>query len=329
MYIYRKDGQREETFPRREWNRVKFPHTVRVDVAGRVWAAGLMMWPWDDGVYGPVLKALNESMTPPVRARACHAQGEGGGGGVRAACVGRGALPARALVPSVGHMPHRPHSPAPHSHHPPACLLACPPAPVPAGPPLTQTAIEVYGLTSDASSRNSPFVREQRERWFEQHAGQEPSREMLASTGTRYALLPMATFPFPFTCAWPLFDLTGDGHLIAACYDSDELVVYRAYDEGGAPPARDAAASALGDAPAAGWELRDSLQEVARIARPYGIEAIGALTMDPSGRAFALLDRTRKRVYAAAWPLREDELRGTAAAPADRTVTGIKWHSDA
>lgn len=328
MYIYRKDGQREETFPRREWNRVKFPHTVRVDVAGRVWAAGLMMWPWDDGVYGPVLKALNESMTPPVRARARDAR-EGRAveeASARRVWDGGRCQPGRS-GPRRSHAPPSAFAFPALSHHP--AWLACPPAPVPAGPPLTQTAIEVYGLTSDASSRNSPFVREQRERWFEQHAGQEPSREMLASTGTRYALLPMATFPFPFTCAWPLFDLTGDGHLIAACYDSDELVVYRAYDEGGAPPARDAAASALGDAPAAGWELRDSLQEVARIARPYGIEAIGALTMDPSGRAFALLDRTRKRVYAAAWPLREDELRGTAAAPADRTVTGIKWHSDA
>jgi len=177
-------------------------------------------------------------------------------------------------------------------------------------------AIEVYGLTSDSSSRNSPFVREQRARWFEQNSGTEPTREMLTSTGLRYALLPMASYPFPLTCAWPLFDLTGDGHLIAGCYDQPELIVYRAYGRGGQV---DAEASA-------GGELRESLTEVARISRPYGIDALGAITMDPSGTAFALLDRTRKRVYAAAWPLREAELRGEGgeAAPAGRPVTGIE-----
>lgn len=61
MYIFRKDGQREETFPRRMWNRVKMPHTVRVDGAGRVWAAGLTTWAWDDGVHGPTPKQLNET----------------------------------------------------------------------------------------------------------------------------------------------------------------------------------------------------------------------------------------------------------------------------
>jgi NADPH:quinone reductase-like Zn-dependent oxidoreductase len=66
LYVYRKDGQREETFPRREWGRIKYPHTVRVDAAGRVWAAGLQVWPWEDGVHGPVEKVLNETMTPPV-----------------------------------------------------------------------------------------------------------------------------------------------------------------------------------------------------------------------------------------------------------------------
>ena len=43
LYIYKRDGNREETFPRREWARVKYPHTVRVDAAGRIWAAGLQV----------------------------------------------------------------------------------------------------------------------------------------------------------------------------------------------------------------------------------------------------------------------------------------------
>ena len=185
----------------------------------------------------------------------------------------------------------------------------------------------MYGLTDDASSRNSPYVREQRERWFEQHPGQEPSREMLATTNTRYALLPMASYPFPLTCQWPLFDLTGDGHLIAGCYDQPELIVYKAYRNG----KKKGDGSSPGEDKSSGRELRQSLEEVARIARPYGIESLGAITMDPSGKAFALLDRNRKRVYAAAWPLNAAELRGEEGAPAptERVVDGIETVADA
>lgn len=159
-------------------------------------------------------------------------------------------------------------------------------------------------------------MREQKERWYEQHSPSEgvPTREMLASTNTRYGLLPMASHPFPFTCVWPLFDLTPDGHVIAGCYDQDTIVVYRATKEARNPKA----------AP----ELLGELEEVARITRPYGITALGAITMDPNGGAFALLDRERGRVYAARWPLVEAELTMEGEAPVGRNVSHVAWHSE-
>lgn len=252
LYIYRKDGQREETFPRREWSRIRYPHTVRVDAAGRVWAAGLHTWAWEDGVYGPVPKSLNSSQTPA-------------------------------------------------------------------------TIFEVYGLTSDRSNRGSPFVKEQRERWLEQNPGVEPSPQQRESTNTRYALLPMASFPFPDTCQWPLFDLTGDGRVIAACYGSNTLVVYAAYRKVKKAPAEGGA-----EAPPPELELRESMKEEARFVAPLGIQDIGAIVIDPSGKSFTLLDRSRKRVYSAAWPLDREALGGDGRAGAhgvtERPVTGISWH---
>lgn len=252
LYIYRRDGQREETFPRREWSRIRYVHTVRVDAAGRMWAAGLTTWAWEDGVYGPVPKALDAASTPA-------------------------------------------------------------------------TVFEVYGLTSDRSTRNSPFVKEQQARWAEQNPGVEPSREQLASTNTRYALLPMASFPFPSTCAWPLFDLTGDGRVIAACYDSNTLVVYKAYRRKRAP---EVDASAESDAAPPELELRETMTEEARFVAPLGISAIGAIAMDPSGKAFVLLDRSRKRVYSVGWPLAPDALAGDGEGNSHSAinVTGITWH---
>lgn len=193
--------------------------------------------------------------------------------------------------------------------------------------------IDVYGLTNDATSRGSPYVKEQRERWFEQNAaGREPTREMLASTNTRYALLHMTSYPFPLTCHWPLFDLTGDGHLIAGCYDQDELFVYRAYKadkKKKGKKGKDGSNNDEADEPDSGMELRRELEEVARFKAPLGIDALGGIMMDPSGKAFGLLDRNRKRVYSAAWPLDEAVLRGDGNDPAvytPRAVTGIKWH---
>jgi hypothetical protein len=188
-----------------------------------------------------------------------------------------------------------------------------------------QVWIEVYGLTNDPSPR-SPYTKEQRERWFEQNPGVQPTREMLASTNTRFALMPMGGFPFPLLCQWPLFDLTGDGHIIVGCYDQPELIVYRAHRHG-APPA----SGGQQRQPDSGVELLPELEEVARFVRPFGIESLGAIAMDPSGRSFGLLDRARGRVYSAAWPLgdSEDALRGTgeagAAGVTAKPVVGVRY----
>jgi hypothetical protein len=230
MYIYKKDGSREETFPRREWDAVKYPHTIRVDGAGRVWAAGLMTWAWDDGVHGPILKELNETFTPPVR-------------------------------------------------------------------------IDVYGLNTDTTTRDSPFIREQRHRWLEQNPGVNPSREMLASTNTKYALLRLASFNFPGVCSWPLFELTGDGHIVAGCYDQGTLVVLRSHRARAGSNAADGGDGGQSSDGAMDLAAGTVLEEVARFDRPFGITALGGISMDPSRKAFVLLDRGRGRVYSAAWPL--------------------------
>ena len=37
LYIYKMDGQRVETFPRREWANITYPHSVHVDKVGELW----------------------------------------------------------------------------------------------------------------------------------------------------------------------------------------------------------------------------------------------------------------------------------------------------
>ena len=46
----------------------------------------------------------------------------------------------------------------------------------------------------------------------------------------------------------------------------------------------------------------DQITTLLTIKNPYGIVAIGGLQMDPSGKGFAILDRTRRRVIGAPWP---------------------------
>lgn len=273
LYIYGRDGAREEVFPRRQWTDLRYVHSIALEEsATRIYAAGLAVWPWEDGVFGPVLKSLNT--------------------------VTSASFSGNARNDSGSHPDGRPDG-----------------------------RIEVYRLTNDAASAGSPMVREQRARFDETSGGAVPTREMLASTGVKYALAALASWDFPLPeCAWPLIALTGGGFLLQACYDMPTLVVSRVW-AGDVPPGEAMPATVREARVKPGRELLRTPVEVARYERPLGISAIRALVMDPSGDAFVLLDRDRKRVYGAAWPINEAALRGDGESSVTLLpVTGIEWH---
>ena len=164
------------------------------------------------------------------------------------------------------------------------------------------THIEVYALSNDGR-RGTAFDKERRARWEEQHPGVSPTPEMLASgTNTQFALSLLAAYNFPFPiCAAPLMALSSDGLAFCACADSDTLVVLRLF--GGEDAVNPTA-------------LRSEPLEVLRVVAPMGIQRIGSLTLDPSGKALVILDKQRKRVYSAAWPADEVAL-GSAGEAAD------------
>jgi hypothetical protein len=56
LFAYRADGSRWEAFARRQMASVRFPHALRIE-SGLLAVAGLREWAFQDGVYGPELKA--------------------------------------------------------------------------------------------------------------------------------------------------------------------------------------------------------------------------------------------------------------------------------
>jgi hypothetical protein len=114
-------------------------------------------------------------------------------------------------------------------------------------------------------------------------------------------------------CAWPLFALTRDGHALTACYDSDTIGVYRVSNGDGS--------GGRTDVPF------ESMREAFTVARPFGIERIGAIVMDPTGSAFSVLDRGAKRVVTFPWPLERSELESLPLAYKPRSVEGIVHHA--
>lgn len=209
--------------------------------------------------------------------------------------------------------------------------------------------IDVYELVSDRS--HPAFQTEQKARHCEQYKGDcskdgviNPGVEMWRSQDfvSSVQLVRSYAFPHPFnTCLWPIFVLTGDGHAICSCYDSDTLQIVKL-----GVPAADAAVGGIGQPhsdPAADFAAAKrtnqyqgdrnpfglheahgpaeppggillfndvtaadpgsaSLEIVATVKQPYGISTIAGLQMDPSGEGFAILDKGRKRVYGAPWP---------------------------
>ena len=148
----------------------------------------------------------------------------------------------------------------------------------------------------------------------------------------RFALAPLRSFAFPqpfATCLWPLFALTGDGHALCSCAspESDTLVVMRlAAPRNGGDEDRDsvgkAGATLGGEAwgppePAGGLALLADAEIVLTITQPLGVASIAGLSMDPGGRAFAILDKAGRRVVGAPWPWPQEPpaVRVSAAVP--------------
>ena len=105
------------------------------------------------------------------------------------------------------------------------------------------TRLDVYGLATSTSPIESiegkAYEKEQKARFCEQHRDDckenEPSSGIDANNwrndrGIKAVLVPLRSyvFPPPFNiCLWPLFILTGDGHAILSCYDSDSIAILR------------------------------------------------------------------------------------------------------
>jgi hypothetical protein len=279
LWAYDAAGARWEVFARRQFERVRFPHSVHLDREGRVFVAGVAgKWPWVDGQYGPELKPGVGAADALVRIDVYSLASAGDLAGAGAAGAGAAARRAQA------------------------------------------------------------FEREQRFRFCETHGSECTEGAPQASVPeaawraehVRAALAPLRSFAFPapfLACLWPLFVLTGDGHAVCSCAESDTLQVLRlaaprgkAGGGGGGEgeeeeeaPGAGANAHGLREAwgppePAGGLAL---LQEgeaavVRTIVRPFGIASIGGLSMDPSGRAFAILDKGGRRIVGAPWPWPSD-----------------------
>ncbi len=198
--------------------------------------------------------------------------------------------------------------------------------------------LDVFRLTNDRASE--AYRREQLGRWKEGNAGEPPSDSVWEGIHVNYALerTHRYSIPFAFPCVWPLMVLTGDGHAITACFESDTLIVMKIGDvvplgEGVERPSSYAHATELGIAEP--WMpplpeghttvLRASEEHsvLATIKAPYGVSVIGALQMDPSGRAFYMLDKARKRILSCAWPLPAD-VSGIAGAAGTGSAGGGK-----
>jgi hypothetical protein len=294
LWAYAPNGDRWETFPRRSFDRVRFPHTVRFDAHGRLYAAGITKWLWDDGTYGQVFK-------PTVNSDAYNAR------------------------------------------------------------------LDVYEVTRDGG--NPSFEKEQRIRYCEHNscpdgAGKPPPHANWRAHHLQAALHPLRSYPFPKpfnNCLWPLFALTGDGHAICSCYESDTVVVMRIGASGerggdggegeGEGLGEQGTANTLGLSEA--WPVRGDAAEFDLVSdrvavppgepeggdgddetavserlvlytlrQPYGIGLIGGLQMDPSGAGFAILDLGGKRVVGAPWPwpMEEDGTTPSSNPPRGRVV---------
>lgn len=119
---------------------------------------------------------------------------------------------------------------------------------------------------------------------------------------------------------WPLFALSPEGYLIAACHGGEEIQVFRLFGDDGAA------------APRLGPPLLSA-------TRPAGIRDIGAIVMDtaPGTSSFLVLDRggaadapegaaaaAAARVVAFPWPPSEDDLQNLGMARKPRLVEGIR-----
>jgi hypothetical protein len=277
VWAYEPDGSRWEVFPRRQFAKdgVRFPHTLHLDAAGRVFAAGIAgKWPWFDGTYGLELRE-----------------------GVRR--EGEGASLMRLDVLDIA------------------------------------TAADAGG-GAGSDRRARAYAREQGARFCEQNGGDCKDGQPLddvdegrwrGDLGIRAVLAPLRSYEFPspvHACLWPLFALTGDGHAICSCYESDTLLVLRygvspgeaaaegieAGDEAGAGGAPNAYGLSEAGAPpefAGGIALLPEARAavVQTIRRPFGVISIGAIQMDPSGDGFAILDKATRRLWGAPWPWTE------------------------
>jgi hypothetical protein len=202
------------------------------------------------------------------------------------------------------------------------------------------TRLDVYSLATHISPRDSPesvaYEREQKARFCEQHRedckDNEPVDGVDASNwqndrGIKAVLAPLRSyvFPPPFNaCLWPLFILTGDGHAILSCYDSDSIAILRfgkeravsrdesshvyRVEEAWGPPEPTYGLELLGDDLVDESDNNDNNAEIVDIIKhPMGIAQIGGLQMDPSGEGFMILDRGGKRVVGAPWPFESND----------------------
>lgn len=202
------------------------------------------------------------------------------------------------------------------------------------------TRLDVYSLATQFAQRETPegaaYEKEQKARFCEHHREEckdnEPVDDVDASNwqndrGIKAVLVPLKSyvFPPPFnTCLWPLFVLTGDGHALLSCYDSDSIAVLRfgkervesrdestkvlRIEEAWGPPEPTFGIDLLGDLlEEQGDDGSGNAEIVTIIKQPMGIAQIGGLQMDPTGEGFSILDRGGKRVVGAPWPYYGEE----------------------
>jgi hypothetical protein len=184
--------------------------------------------------------------------------------------------------------------------------------------------LNVYSLVSD--TEHPAYRKELIARWQEQHPNADPATATpaeLEQQKFKYALQLERSFDYPGWCTWPLMALTNDGRAIVGCYDQDSLYVLRLSTAQAHTAQTTAQDMPMGAAAAA--QLLEAAETEFVLKNPFGITALGAIAMDPSGEGFILLDRATKRVISVPYPFNPDgPIAGAGLAMDSKTVT-IIW----
>lgn len=295
MWVYKRDGSRWEVFPRRQFVNVRFPHTVSIDNAGRIYMAGLVgKWPYIDGTYGleprPGLETHKAQARIDIYTLARdpgHSEyvqeqierwREMNGGWDKAP------QPTPAQYEGV-----RPLA-ALKLHRSFAFPFFC-----------VQT---LFALTGDghvlASCHGESTLAVMRigrpGRTWANSIASEAGRAIVK--GSTEEVLKGA-----WTAA-PTYASLGPAYASTLSESSRGSVEGAEADWYDLPGLEEEVVLDLdeSDGPDAGAEAK----VVAKIHRPFGINSIGGIVMDPTGTAFTLLDMAGRRVVTSPWPLLQD-----------------------